>query len=912
MPRPGCAENSRKTARKALQSDILVPLTSEQRQLAEHFFAEAIALSAEERDSFLEQHCEDAEVRREVASLLRYSGGPLTGAAEVIKETAAAWAAPDFAGVRVGAYRITGRIGQGGMGAVYRAVRDDDQFHKTVAIKMLRFTAGDEHLLQRFLRERQILASLEHPSIARLLDGGAWFPPGASEPQPYIVMEYVEGRPLDSYCAENNVPLRERLALFREVCEALSYAHRQLIVHRDIKPSNILVTKARKLKLLDFGVAKLLDRGPETRATATTGVLALTPDYASPEQVRCEAVSTLTDVYSLGVALYELLTGRRPHRFSSHDPLEIAREICEREADPPRVNPDLDTIVLKALQKEPSRRYSSVDQLSEDIRRYLEGLPLIARPDTMRYRAAKFVRRNRLGVAAAAALAVSLAGGIVASAWEARRALQAQKEAQTESELARSERDRALEAQRAAVTERNRAQAAEQSATKERNNAVVERQRADSEAASAKAVTEFLAHDLLGQASPNAQVAADMTVRKALDRAAEQLESKFAGKPLVEAAIRETMSDTYREMGLFSEAQKQVERAWELRRVNLGERHLATLNSMNSMAIVMRLQGRLADAEKLYERILAIRIPLLGEKDRDTLVIMGNLAVVYNNQSKYAQAEALNLRVLEIQKRLLGPEHLDTLRTMNNLGSNYTREGKFAQAESVYKQVLEIRRRVQGPEHPNTLFTMNNLASVYGAANNFAPAEELMKQLLEIQRRALGPEHPDTLLAQNTLGMLAFRKGDFATAERILSENAVARTRVLGARHMDTLEVRRNLGAVQLRLDKFTEAEAILRATHEDLAQSGKEIWQRDLCSALLGTALAGLKRYAEAEPFLIAGYEGMLRRWQSVPATVRSQARTAGLRVAEMYEEWGKPELAIEWRRKLAAGSTAALAPAN
>jgi tetratricopeptide (TPR) repeat protein len=333
--------------------------------------------------------------------------------------------ADGWVGQTLGHYRLLECIGQGGMGTVYKAVRGDDQFNKTVAVKIMRFAGQNPLGQQRFLAERQILASLEHPHICRLLDGGSWTPPGAPESQPYIVMEYVEGEPITKFCARRELGLRDRLELIRTVCNALSYAHRQLVIHRDVKPDNILVTADGTVKLLDFGMAKLLDASADSALTLT-GMRVMTPAYASPEQVRGETISTVTDVYSLGVVLYELLTGRRPYKVSRDDPSDMYREICEHDVSPPstwghrELRGDLDVIVLKALQKDPARRYLSIDLLSDDIRRSLTGLPIVARADTITYRTKKFVRRHWLGLAATLSLVLALAGGALVSLYQAR------------------------------------------------------------------------------------------------------------------------------------------------------------------------------------------------------------------------------------------------------------------------------------------------------------------------------------------------------------------------------------------------------------------------------------------------------------------------------------------------------------
>ena len=392
--------------------------------------ADALTLAPDARAVFLDDACSgDADLRREVESLLAFapaaqaffSGGPaLTGSgAEAVLDRASRTRP-------IGPYRITGVIARGGMGTVYRAVRDDDTFQKTVAVKLVAAAGSPDTLARRFRLERQILGRLQHPNIATVLDGGT-----TDDGQPYLVMEYVEGRPITAYCDERQLATRPRLELFVGVCAAVQYAHQNLVVHRDLKPGNILVTADGTPKLLDFGIAKLLAAGvePETAPTATLLPM-MTPDYASPEQVKGEAVTTASDVYSLGVLLYELLAGRRPYVVRTDSLEEIVRAVCATEPPLPssatqalgrsELRGDLDTIVMKALRKEPERRYASVEALGDDLRRYLDGRPVRARPDTMRYRATKFVRRNRGLAAAAAVVAIALVGGLAATVRQAR------------------------------------------------------------------------------------------------------------------------------------------------------------------------------------------------------------------------------------------------------------------------------------------------------------------------------------------------------------------------------------------------------------------------------------------------------------------------------------------------------------
>lgn len=390
-----------------------------------------------ERDAYLTRACgDDEDLRKEVVSLLSHES-PETFILDPIKSAAVSLiSAPEGekADERIGAFRITRLVGRGGMGAVYEAMRDDAQFEQRVAIKIIKRGTDTDFARDRFRRERHILAGLEHPHIARLLDGGS-----TEDGLPYFVMEFVEGESITSYCRRHKLSLIARLKLFRRVCSAVQYAHQKLVVHRDIKPGNILVTEDGTPKLLDFGIAKLLAHEPGEAITQTeTALRMMTPDYASPEQVRGLAITTATDVYSLGAVLYELLTGCRPHQFNTHSLLEIERVICDTETEEPsravkrlmdapaglarRLAGDLDKIVMMSLRKEPERRYQSVEQFSEDIRRHLEGRPVIARKDTVSYRASKFIQRHKLGMAATLLVILSLIGGIVATSWQARRA----------------------------------------------------------------------------------------------------------------------------------------------------------------------------------------------------------------------------------------------------------------------------------------------------------------------------------------------------------------------------------------------------------------------------------------------------------------------------------------------------------
>jgi serine/threonine protein kinase len=889
---------------------------------------ECLELGLDQRKAHIDSTCSgDSELRIEVESLL----DSYSEAGDAFLETSVLDRPVDtMVGRRIGLYQIVEQIGEGGMGAVYRAVRASD-FEKQVAIKLMKRGMDTDFLLKRFRQERQILAGLDHPNIAQLLDGGA-----TEDGLPYLVMEYVEGTPIAQYCEEQELKEADCLELFRTVCSAVQYAHQNLIVHRDLKPGNILVTASGVPKLLDFGIAKLLE--PDAGATMTS-IRLLTPECASPEQVRGEAITTASDIYSLGVLLYVLLAGEPPYRFVTRTAAEVAQVVCEAERrKPSEVRPihrDLDNITLKAMHKDPARRYASAEQLSEDVRRYLKGLPVMARKDTLTYRASKFVLRHKAATIAAALAVISLLTGMAGTLWQAHRT------------------------------------AVQQQIT--------------------SAVNDFLLSDMLAQASANKQAGPnnrpdpDLKVRTALDRAAARIQGKFTSQPLVEASIRQTIGDAYEDLGLYREAQRHAERALELRRRTLGEKDPATLESMFSLAALLGEQGEYSKAETLLSHVVDLRRRVLGEQNPGTLASMDGLANAYKHLNRYADAEALQFRVLDLRRKTLGQEHPDTLISMNDLATIYEDEAKYAQAEELYVKANEIRHRVLGTEHPDTLTGMNNLASLYAHQGMNDKAEALQSRVLEVRRRVLGEEHPLTLASMNNLGVELTRDGAYSQAEPLLMAVLETRLRTLGDKNPDTLFSMNNLATVYLREGKYTRAEALsgqalegqkrvlgeenryTLTTMQNLARiyqdEGKyeqaesvylkalagrrrslgpghpdtlltlrnlasfyldrgnylqaetharaalamfektkpEGWERYYSQTLVGASLAGKKEYSQAEPLLVAGYDGMTQRQASIPTAERVSMQKSVQRIVRLYVDWNKPQEAVRWKQRLA-----------
>jgi tetratricopeptide (TPR) repeat protein/predicted Ser/Thr protein kinase len=649
---------------------------------------------------------------------------------------------------RIGRYRILRLLGEGGMGAVYEAEQENP--HRTVALKVIRAGFADPEMVRRFENEAQALGRLHHPGIAQIYEAGTADTQFGS--QPYFAMELVHGQTLLAYCDQHHLDVRQRLELAAKIGDAVQHAHQRGLIHRDLKPANILVDEAGQPRILDFGVARLTDADTQATRQTNIGQIVGTLSYMSPEQVQGDpdALDTRSDVYALGVILYEMLAGKMPYTLP-RQLHEAVRTIQQTEASPlstlaKSYRGDIETIVAKALEKDKSRRYGSAAELAADIRRHLHHEPIVARPPSAMYQLSKFARRNRALVTGVVAVFAVLVLGIVASAWEAVQARHAAK-------------------------------------------------RAEQESAISQAVNDFLQKDLLGQASAYNQSKPDpnITVRTVLDRAAQNIQGKFAGQPAIEAAIRETIGETYVQMGLYPGAERQLKEALVLSSRALGDEDPKTLSIQFDLANLVEREGKYAQAEALDKKLLDIRRRVLGPEHLDTLQSMKELASVYMQLRKGAEAEALHQKTLDTMRRVLGPEHPDTLELMNNLAGDYEIEGKYAQAETLHQEVLGIRRRVLGPEHPATLMSMDNLAIVYYREGKNAQAVALDQDVLETRRRVLGPEHPDTLRSMGDLATGYQTEGKYAQAETLHQEVIEISRRVLGPEHPDTLLTMSNL-----------------------------------------------------------------------------------------------------------------------
>jgi serine/threonine protein kinase/tetratricopeptide (TPR) repeat protein len=722
---------------------------------------------------------------------------------------------------RLGAYRILRLVGRGGMGDVYLAERDDDEFKRQVAVKVVRAGLGAE-LVARFRSERQLLASLDHPHIAQLHDGGV-----APDGRPYLVMEYVDGKPLDVFCDERTLTIDRRLELFLQVCDAVDRAHRRLVVHRDLKPANILITAEGAAKLLDFGVAKLLD--PETAEAESpltrAGARVLTPEYASPEQFLGEPTTTAADVYSLGIILFELLAGRRPYEEEDADGFSLERRVLSGDITPPsvacraatkrssgpdrarvrgvsldalrrRLRGDLDNIVLTALRREPDRRYASVAALRDDIERHRTQRPVLARPVSATYRAGKFVRRHSVDVAAAAAAAAAVVAGTTATLLQARTA--------------------AREGQRATQ------------------------------------IRDFLV-GVFESSDPDRSRGQNVSARDLLDRGSQRIANELSGDADLRAEMLGVLGSLYLQLGVFDRARSHLEESLALRRAN-GAPSATLVASLSSLAAVDHEQGRPDDAEVLLREALVIARSGTGLRSAEAGVL-SDLAAVHRFRGKFDLSEADARSALAIRRslddetglvdtlnglgmtlkdagrpaeamaaldesralaqRLYGALHTKTNLVQCNLAVARHRAGQIAAALDGFRSCIETRRRLLGDDHPSVAIALNEMALVHSERNEYAPAERLYVDALRIHRKAYGERHRLVAAALNNLAILAFQRGQYMEAANRFRELTGIWRELLGPEHPDALATLNNLGMSLRSAGKVAEAREVLESVLE-------------------------------------------------------------------------------------------------
>ena len=782
-------------------------LPEEQWLLLEEAFERASELDLAQRGAYLDSRADlPSKVRQRLEELLdalpdTTDGGTRdeTGLGRSVGRVAA----QTFAGVslqegkRIGAYRLLGVIGRGGMGVVYRAVRDDDEYHKQVAIKVANWTS--EELRQRFLHERQILATFEHPNIARLMDGGT-----TEDGSPYVVMEFVTGEPIDEWIAKRKLSQRKILELLIAVCRTVDYAHRHLVVHRDLKPGNILVTAEETPKLLDFGIAKALDPGVLGAGGALTvdATRLMTPNFASPEQVRGKAITTSTDVYQLGMLAYQLLTGRRLFNVTAERLGELERMICETPPPKPNLAEDLNRILLHALEKEPSQRYATAGEMADDLDRYLSGLPIMARGAAWSYYARKFVMRHKVGAGAALSVVLLLAGFSAVLAVQARRL--------------RQERDTA-------------------------------------EQVSTLLQSVFSAND------PNQARGSKMTAGDLLDRGTATIESEQGLDPHVKERLLETLVAAYRNQGLYDRAQALNTKLLELEKQLYGshspqvidtlavrtgldageERYdlqekdsrewidlVDSLHAMPSQRLEAALDilatnefvySDLAHAQAHAEREVQVAAQLHGTDSPQVythLLLLGNILWY---RGDFAAEEKVYRRAYDFfQSRNAGntPEIGQLMSFGTRLGYALGRKGKYAEAETLLRRMLALREKVNGKESDATSQVQAYLGFVLGREDKRAEAESLLKQAVETQKVRIGVGMNYAAYEQ-LLAELYADEGRYAEAEPLLQDRAAICMANLGQKSLALARTLTALGRVQTERRKLAQARKTLESAAE-------------------------------------------------------------------------------------------------
>ena len=863
-------------------------------QRVKEVFLAALEVEKDRREAFLNDACKNnTALRKEVESLLNSH----EEAEQFIEYPAfrIQYAIDDKIGSatlqqqqRVGSYRILCEIGRGGMATVYLAERDDEHFKKKVAVKIIRRDSDTKDIIRRFRQERQILAQLEHPNIARLLDGGV-----GQEDLPYLVMEYVEGLPITRYCDENQLSVRERLGLFLQVCSSVHYAHQNLVIHRDIKPSNILVTKEGLPKLLDFGVAKLLqsDSLEQSFSETATALRVMTPEYASPEQVRGEKITTATDVYSLGVVLYELLTGHRPYRLQSRRLDEIARAICEEEPERPstaisryeeiktadgiykKLTPesvsgarntephrlrrllggDLDNIVLMALRKEAKRRYASVENLSEDIHRSLAGLPVIARKDTFGYRASKFISRHKAGVATALLVTIVLLASILAALWQARIA-------RNQARVAAAERDKARLAQ-----------------------------------AKAEQINVFL-QQMLSAADPRNE-GRDAKVLDVLTKAESQAKEELSNEPYVLAEVLHNIGRTYNNLAQYEAAERNLRASLAIyQRLSGDDNEISKSWCMGNIGDVLIATDRNEEAEPIIRQAIEIQRRFGSQTKRDLGVSLVQLGKILLRKGDNLQAEKILQEALAVAREAGGEENEVVLFALNELAILRGKANDFESAGHIESQIIPILRRM--PEQKANLATVlanyGNTLTIQGKANE---AETFLQESLELNRETYGEESIYIAHARANLGLAKLAQGRYSEAKTEAEKALAIQKKILPSNHQATTLSLSVIGLALTKLDQSKKGERFLR---QALGISRKNYraddWRIYNLESQLGECLLAQHRFADAESFLLHSYE-KLKGSFGEDSRLASDALQ---RVVRLYEDWSRPEDAARYRTAL------------
>lgn len=810
---------------------------------------------------------DDDELKREVQSLLESDRENLSLLEKPAADLINIEKLTSLVGKTIGQYHIIKQIGHGGMGEVYLAERDDKQFDQRVALKIVKRGMNSQDTIRRFQAERQILANLDHPNIARLYDGGV-----TDDGLLYFTMEYIEGQPINQYCDNHQLTIKERLTLFKEVIDAIQYAHKNFIVHRDLKPGNIIVTTDGKIKLLDFGIAKLIseneyiDYKPEM---TQTGFRVMTPGYASPEQIKGQTITTASDVYSLGVVLYELLTGQSPYDISGKSPGEFEQIICHTDPKKPSttvgkqtvqtsnsgfsdeiaerrktipdklkktLRGDLDNICLKTLEKEQERRYSSAEQLKDDINRYLLGLPVLARPTTVTYRTVKFVKRHKTGVFSFTAILLLIIGLVSFYTMKLSR----------------------------------------------------ERDKAQLEAEKAKQISNYIT-SIFEIANPSESKGETITAREILDQGAERIENELNDQPLVKADILAVISDVYYSLGMIEKSKNMMEEVLDIQLHQPDVDKLLLATNYHDFADLSYEMGDYTKADSLYHVALDFKKAILPEDDTLIALEYISLATVARIDGEYDRAESLYENALQIQNAKLEKPHADIAYTMNNLGRLYQNEGKYDKAEPLLKEGLEQRQALFGELNVETIASMGSLASLYYLTDRVEEAGELYSKGLANLKKIFGENHHYVGGMSQALGNVEIKLKHYKKAEELLLKSNEILLKQLPKDNISIAPVKISLGHLYLETNRPKKALEVLKEGYRIRRLSlPDDNWRVAEAKAYIGRAYYQMKDYKKAEDNLLPAYN--IFKEQFGDKNYRTQI-VIGF-ICDLYQTQNSPEL--------------------